>query len=247
MGAAECNLRQPESRVAIPCQVARGGRRAGGGEVWTRLARAAAVSQRPSGRGASLRQTSACNCGPFAWRHFCRARRARHVPAPRALCEEARASELRRRTRYCRPVPSDALVDEIGRRLGDAAPARSRVILFGSRARGESHTHSDVDVLVIEPSVDDPIQESVRLRRTLRGLGVPIDVLVFGREDRGPGDRGGSGRFAKGGSWLTSEELEEARRLLKAARSALRAAEALAADALDVLAEHGSPVPEAVA
>jgi hypothetical protein len=27
------------------------------------------------------------------------------------------------------------------------------------------------------------IEESVRLRRTLRGLGVPIDVLVFDSED----------------------------------------------------------------
>jgi uncharacterized protein len=56
-------------------------------------------------------------------------------------------------------------------------------VLFGSRARGESHGHSDVDVLVIEPHVDDPIQESVRLRGTLRGLGVPIDVVVFGQEE----------------------------------------------------------------
>jgi predicted nucleotidyltransferase len=52
------------------------------------------------------------------------------------------------------------------------------VVLFGSRARGDSGAHSDVDLLVIEPAVDDPVQESVRLRRTLRGLGVPIDVLV---------------------------------------------------------------------
>ena len=41
----------------------------------------------------------------------------------------------------------------------------------------------DVDVLVIEASVDDPIKESVRLRGELRGLGVPIDVVVFEQED----------------------------------------------------------------
>lgn len=39
-----------------------------------------------------------------------------------------------------------------------------------------------------------------------------------------------SGRFAKDGYWLTPEELEEAARLLMAARSDLRALEALAAD-----------------
>jgi predicted nucleotidyltransferase len=93
------------------------------------------------------------------------------------------ASKMRRLTRYCRRVSSDALVDEIGKRLAEAAPARSRIVLFGSRARGESHAHSEGDVLIIEPSVDDPVRESVRLRRTLRGLGVPIDVHVFGYED----------------------------------------------------------------
>jgi predicted nucleotidyltransferase len=76
------------------------------------------------------------------------------------------------------PVSDDALIDEIARRLADATPARTRVVLFGSRARLENGARSDVDVLVIQPTVEDPIRESVRLRRTLRGLGVPIDVLV---------------------------------------------------------------------
>ncbi len=84
-------------------------------------------------------------------------------------------------TRYFEPVSEDALIDEIGRRLAGATPARTRVVLFGSRARGENGAGSDVDVLVIEPTVDDPFQESVRLRRALRGLGVPIDVLVMAR------------------------------------------------------------------
>jgi predicted nucleotidyltransferase len=55
--------------------------------------------------------------------------------------------------------------------------------MFGSRARGDSHAHSDVDLLVIEPFVDDPIAEAVRLRSALDGLRVPIDVLVFGQQD----------------------------------------------------------------
>jgi hypothetical protein len=40
-----------------------------------------------------------------------------------------------------------------------------------------------VDLLVIEPFVDDPIAEAVRLRSALDGLRVPIDVLVFGQQD----------------------------------------------------------------
>lgn len=80
-------------------------------------------------------------------------------------------------------MSDDALVDEIGRRLAAATPAKTRVVLFGSRARGEAGEQSDVDVLVIEPAVDDPMKESVRLRRLLRGLCVPIDVLVVTRHE----------------------------------------------------------------
>jgi predicted nucleotidyltransferase len=50
-------------------------------------------------------------------------------------------------------------------------------------ARRDHGASSDVDVLVIEPSVSDPIQESVRLRRVLDGLGMPIDVLVIGEAE----------------------------------------------------------------
>ncbi len=72
----------------------------------------------------------------------------------------------------------EALIAEAGRRLLRAAPPRTRVVLFGSHARGEAGKHSDLDFLVIEPSVEDAIDESVRLRRTLRGLDVFADVVV---------------------------------------------------------------------
>jgi predicted nucleotidyltransferase len=68
------------------------------------------------------------------------------------------------------------VIDQIGTRLARAAPPRSRVLLFGSHARGAAAEDSDFDVLVIEPTVESP---AVRLRRELRGLGVPIDVIVM--------------------------------------------------------------------
>ncbi len=64
----------------------------------------------------------------------------------------------------------EATIAEAGRRIGAAAPEGSRVILFGSHARGEAGPHSDLDILVIEPEVDNSADESVRLRRTLRDL-----------------------------------------------------------------------------
>jgi predicted nucleotidyltransferase len=75
------------------------------------------------------------------------------------------------------------VIQEAGRRLSEAAPPKSRVILFGSHARGDAREHSDLDFLVIEPSVEDVVEESVRLRRTLNELDVWADVVVVTQED----------------------------------------------------------------
>jgi predicted nucleotidyltransferase len=79
-------------------------------------------------------------------------------------------------------VIDEAVIDEAGRRLSEAAPAGTRVILFGSHARGEAGRHSDLDFLVIEPEVGDAANESVRLRRTLRGLLLAADVIVVSEQ-----------------------------------------------------------------
>ncbi len=76
----------------------------------------------------------------------------------------------------------ETLIAEAGRRLAAAAAPDSQVILFGSHARGEANTHSDVDFLVVEPEVDNEAEESVRLHRTIRDLRVPADVIVVSRD-----------------------------------------------------------------
>lgn len=60
-----------------------------------------------------------------------------------------------------------------------AAPAGSRVILFGSYARGEADPGSDVDFLVVEPEVEDPMAEEVRLINALRPMRLAVDVAVM--------------------------------------------------------------------
>jgi predicted nucleotidyltransferase len=59
-----------------------------------------------------------------------------------------------------------------------AAPAGSKVILFGSHARGEARPDSDLDFLVVEPRVENRYAESIRLREALRNLDSAVDVLV---------------------------------------------------------------------
>ena len=86
-----------------------------------------------------------------------------------------------RRQGYDQPVTSAEIIEEIGVRLARVAPADSRVVLFGSHARGEADDGSDYDILVIEPDVADAARESVRLRTELGDLLVPIDVVVIDR------------------------------------------------------------------
>jgi predicted nucleotidyltransferase len=79
-------------------------------------------------------------------------------------------------------VIDEAQLLEAGRRLAAAAPD-SRVILFGSHARGNPSERSDVDLLVIEPKVDNAALESVRLMRELRDLRLPVEVVVVSEQD----------------------------------------------------------------
>jgi uncharacterized protein len=76
-------------------------------------------------------------------------------------------------------LAAEEMIERAGRALINAAPASSKVILFGSRARGEADEGSDFDFLVIEKAVENRLAEAVRLRRALRGFGVPVDVVVM--------------------------------------------------------------------
>ena len=75
-----------------------------------------------------------------------------------------------------------AIIEQAVSLLLHAAPPGSGVILFGSHARGDAGADSDLDFLVIEPTVTDRHKEMVRLNEVLRPLQVSVDVLVTSRE-----------------------------------------------------------------
>ena len=64
------------------------------------------------------------------------------------------------------------------RKLKQAAPSGSRVVLFGSYAKGTAQSHSDIDFMIVEPQVDQWLRETNRLYRAVRSLRLPVDLVV---------------------------------------------------------------------
>ena len=79
-------------------------------------------------------------------------------------------------------TPDEQLVELMVQRIV-AAFRPLRVILFGSRARGQAGRWSDVDLLVVLPEVEDKRRATVYIRRVLRDLPVSKDVVVTTPEE----------------------------------------------------------------
>jgi uncharacterized protein len=72
----------------------------------------------------------------------------------------------------------ESLMHEIVRRIVARAHPR-KIILFGSRARGESKETSDIDLLVIADTFAPRARRSAPLYGALSDILVPMDILVF--------------------------------------------------------------------
>jgi predicted nucleotidyltransferase len=83
-----------------------------------------------------------------------------------------------------KPSFTEASFQEVVRRLSIAIDP-DRIILFGSRARGDGRPDSDFDLLVIKESNEKPHRRAIPAYRALTGLAVPTDILW--RTPAGPG------------------------------------------------------------
>ena len=81
---------------------------------------------------------------------------------------------------------TDSLLERMVRAIVDEVDPE-RIILFGSRARGDEREDSDVDLIVLEAEPFGPARsrhrETVKVYHALAGFPVPADVLVFSRDD----------------------------------------------------------------
>lgn len=74
------------------------------------------------------------------------------------------------------PTTPDWLPTIVERIVHRFAPVR--IILFGSRARGQARPDSDLDLLVVLPEAPDRRRAAVEIMRVLRDLPVSKDIIV---------------------------------------------------------------------
>ena len=73
-------------------------------------------------------------------------------------------------------IIDNAVLNEIVRRLVEAVDP-DRIILFGSRARGDAHPDSDIDLLIIKDTDQPGYRRAIPAYRALAGIGVPKDII----------------------------------------------------------------------
>ena len=76
------------------------------------------------------------------------------------------------------PPVTPELLDEIVRRILQVGSPR-RIVLFGSRVRGDARSDSDLDLLIIEDSELPRYRRAPRYLRALLGIFPAKDVVVW--------------------------------------------------------------------
>jgi len=73
---------------------------------------------------------------------------------------------------------TEKIVSDVTSRIRDAVHVE-KIILFGSWAWGVPDESSDLDLFIVVPTSEEPAYRRARMiYRCLRGIGMPVDVIV---------------------------------------------------------------------
>lgn len=76
---------------------------------------------------------------------------------------------------------NEIIVETIKRILSVIQP--TKVILFGSAARGEMHENSDIDLLIVTPAGTHRRKTAQKIYRNMIGVGFAADIVVITEDD----------------------------------------------------------------
>lgn len=74
---------------------------------------------------------------------------------------------------------TEPAIQQAARKIVSVANSPLKIILFGSYARGEANEGSDLDLIVVERDIPDPVSEYLKLHGAASGMGVGIDILLM--------------------------------------------------------------------
>jgi len=79
-------------------------------------------------------------------------------------------------------TPVTGEIDIIVKKITDTIPVK-KIILFGSHAYGNPTEHSDIDLCVISDDTRRKIEILHEIRRKIRGVKYPVDILVYNSDE----------------------------------------------------------------
>lgn len=78
---------------------------------------------------------------------------------------------------------TEPVIQHAAAQIAAAAHMPIKVIVFGSYARGEADEESDLDLMVVEEELPDPVGEYNRIRDAIGQIGTGVDLLIYTRKE----------------------------------------------------------------
>ncbi|MFN3480671.1 MAG: nucleotidyltransferase domain-containing protein [Thermodesulfovibrionales bacterium] len=78
-------------------------------------------------------------------------------------------------------IPENILIEIVTRIINISSP--EKIILFGSYVYGAPRADSDIDIMIIKKNLQSKIKEYSKIRRSLKGLRYPFDIVILTPEE----------------------------------------------------------------